>query len=141
MCNILDKYPEDTFTGYKIAYKKNGKYYSITSHIEYKRGPVSGVKDIEALNGVEDSTLLDSIFFLKEYFGRTSVFRNYGDFIEFFDDVQRCNPKQKIIWLKVTLSGKLRFGSVTKSAKENWPLYFKECVSGTNIDSIEEWKP
>lgn len=141
MCNILDKYPDDTCTGYKIAYKKNGKYYSITSHIEYKQGPVSGVEGIEALNGVEDSTLPDSIFFLKEYFGRTSVFRDYEDFTEFFIDVKRYNPKRKITWLKVTLSGDLRFGSVNKSVKEILPPCFKECVSGTNIDSIEEWVP
>ena len=46
MCNLEKKSKKRQVTGYKIAVKRNGKYYSPATGVEYRPGPVSQVPKI-----------------------------------------------------------------------------------------------
>jgi len=138
MCNILNEYKEkDTFTGYKVAEKRDSKYYSIVTGIEYKPGPVEGIINGKPISkSLHNSSDPNNYFYLASYFGRTSVYKNKYAADDFIDIYFR--GLSNVIVLKMKLSGDLRHGDVNKLTKETSLDLFKWCISGTNIVSLEE---
>jgi hypothetical protein len=78
MCTFKEEVTDKTqFTGYKIAAKRDGKYYSIATGIEYKIGLVEVPKSQKKI--ITDwGNILNPYnqFYLSNYIGMTAVFED-----------------------------------------------------------------
>ena len=137
MCKLIKKIKKKSITGYKAAYKINGKYYSPWTGVNYQLGKVKGTK--KPLKYAEET----ASFILKPgddfnnptYFGKTAVFeekegakkevKNHKVFEKYDSD----DSEHSCIILKMIISGEIWETKYDKDYKT---------FAGTNIDLIEE---
>lgn len=140
MCKLIKKTRRKSFTGYKIAFKKDGKYYSPATGIEYKIGDVPHcprLKPLAVKLGIFDEDLLNSRYHLYEpgMQGKTSVLKYRAQAVK----LQRaCQKNSNVIGLFclliMTVSGEIWEGEFSFSYKDlDRPIF-----AGTHIDSMEE---
>jgi len=110
MCNFVDEELEKTqFTGYKIAVKRKGKYYSIATLIEYKPGKVPIAKKLKKSAGYGLSNVTDpyNMAYKSQYRGMTAVFVSLEEAkqeLEYFAKFS-SNPEfsSNVVLLKMTI--------------------------------------
>jgi hypothetical protein len=131
MCKLLKKTRKKTFTGYKVALKVNGKYYSCWSGMRYTLGPVKGMKR----TGKYSSRILsfvmhrDDVCHNPNYFGKTAVLGILEDVLNerILFKTHYVSQDLIIVILEMTISGPI------------WLTNYKhECYAGTNIISFKE---
>jgi len=145
MCHISRKSRRKIFSGYKIAIEYKGKYYSISTGIEYKSGPVPKLPsyydaatslnrffnrfpiETKHICSFTDSTAHNSKMFMNNL---TGLFVNISDAKSYFRNIY---VKEKIdakwVLLEITIDKNLHNG-----------FYMDEIVLGSNIFKIEEKK-
>ena len=128
MCLFKEKYDEsDTFTGYKVATKINGKYYSPYTGVEYKVGPVTPVI-------IGDKRLPNAVFPIiylqpnKDMYGYTAVFMASDDDHYLMEPDDEDPDIENRVMLKMTISDTLYNGTVN----------IRKVILGKYIKSIEE---
>lgn len=135
MCNLTDVYPEKSFTGYKVAIKRDGKYYSPAMGVEYKEG--EDVIIPEKQKGlsfyVNDILNPEQPYYNDKMTGRTAVFldektaTSYRDRME--SELSDYKDEVELCVIKITLSKELMSG---------YAIFAGEVVAGKHIDKIEE---
>lgn len=153
MCQLSEKYTKsDTFTGYKVALKKKGRYYSLTTGIEYKVGKVRRAisenasdhrfrglcGDYYAFNNILMNTgVIDKSYiclYCKDMVGRTGVLTNLDDALFIYNDKKEYDCENfTAVLLTMTISGKLMTGSTRYFMQKD----FNVCA-GRHIDKIVE---
>ncbi|KKN88689.1 hypothetical protein LCGC14_0245800 [marine sediment metagenome] len=109
MCEILEDFTESkNFTGYKVARKEKGKYYSLTTGIEYREGrtmPKLRQKLVRADVERWPWNLLESgsTFYSPGMQGRTGVFVHKPT-------VHLIQSPDTAVLLKMTITGGLKRG-------------------------------
>ena len=109
MCKILEDFTKSkNFTGYKIARKEIGKYYSPTTGIEYREGrtmPKLRKKLSNANQGRWPWDLLmpGSRFYSSKMQGRTGVFVNKPT-------IHLITGPTQLVLLEMTVTGELKRG-------------------------------
>jgi len=135
MCEILGSYKEkDSFVGYKVAVKRNGKYYSYWTGVEYKIGPVEECKDMSE-KGIVTTTDL-RVSYNPKMKGYTGLFYSLED-AEYnckYHWMMYYNP---IVFLKMKISNDLQKGQLRTRTLDN-ELYFINIVIGKEILEIKE---
>ena len=131
MCTIIGKSKVKTATGYKVAIKTNGKYYSPYTLIEYKIGKV----EKPDLKGRFKKEIPGNIF-VEKMNGNTAIIKRKKDVLSYFKksgDVKYFQRKYGDInfaLLKIKLTKILYEGDFT-----SYPT-----LIGSKILSIEEVK-
>ena len=127
MCILIRKTRKKSVTGYKIALKIKGRYYSPAAGIEYKVGPVKGVTKA-GKNALEEWSWVFNPaegFYSSRYFGKTAVYLS----------PERLKANIKESWhrygaclLKMTISGDI------------WETDYSlgKTFAGDHIDKMEE---
>lgn len=103
----------DYVQGYKIAVLKDGKYYSPTTGVEYKVGPVEiPDKQINSiLDIVNDLLEEDSTAYSPTMVGRTCVMLNFNEAKEKYEDWKRSFVGDgELVLLEMSLKEGLMFG-------------------------------
>lgn len=119
MCKIKGKYEGETFTGYKCVSKRNGRYYSYWTGVEYVVGKVKS-RNVDNTGFCKQTGMLVS--FNKSMKGYTGVF------VELLDAIrEKCSLANCII--RMTISGDLKLAEY---------IYDGDIVIGKEILSIEE---
>lgn len=124
MCSFDKEIKKKTqFTGYKVAVKRNGKYYSPITGIEYKPGLVKNpgiLKDVDVGFEFVNVTNPYNPFYNEDYIGMTAVFSS-KEAAKYLYDIL-CEPDRQIGELS---EGELVFLKMTVQKTET-----KNCWSG-----------
>ena len=138
MCKLIRKTKRKSFTGYKIALKIGGKYYSPFSGITYKPGPVPVARKPRkyAFNGHVLNP--GEYFYLESFHGKTQVCKTLvitkGNMKimanDFGKQLNKNLYKQPLVILEMKISGEI------------WESHWAgdSTFAGTHIDSMEEVK-
>ena len=135
MCEITGKYTEsEKFTGYKLVYIIDGRYYSPVTGVEYEAGKhVKAVTSGEATENFRENSILNELSLGNNWFkpyqifstfyswsmnGKTGVFVNRSD-----AQINQSNETLVIM----TISGNLVKGQTCMS----------DIIAGEFIESIE----
>jgi len=79
MCNFKEEITDKTqFTGYKVAIKRGGKYYSPITGIEYKPGLVKPALNLRKVGfNFQNVTAKDNHCHISRYYGMTAIFKDF----------------------------------------------------------------
>jgi hypothetical protein len=130
MCEIKEKTRLKTFTGYKVVIKKDGKYYSPSTGLEYKVG--MKLPHLQERNEIFDTWAWgnplskDGVWYKPEMQGKTAVFKNLRPCVTSI----ACNRAFNHVILKMTIGGEIYNGSFS----------YNELRIGTEIVDIKETK-
>ena len=138
MCELINKYNKETFTGYKIVYKKGNRYFSpVVPGVEYKEGEnIKGVSREDMLkmkNAVHENSYwvvpatiaedkISGSFYEPNMFGKTAVFQHH------YDAMNVSHQRFETI-VKMTIGGNLMIGRYN---------YHCNIIAGSKIIKIEE---
>lgn len=146
MCNLTKKYNGKSFTGYKVAYKKRKRYFSIATDEEYKEGKTmpdlsKSRRRTRRVGNFEYMPINEIInekgfCFKVDMVGKTAVFKNKSDATDLLKNKnfaylpldKSVKLDIKLIVLKMTISGNLYEGKYG----------FNPVVAGEKIEKIEE---
>jgi hypothetical protein len=124
MCTIISKSKRKSFTGYKVALKINGKYYSPATGVEYVVGDVpiperiiEEYRDDCFVNVINPSSYCHR----PGYMGHTAVFIRVVDKI-------MVSRRSNAVLLKMKISGNML----------NCEFREEDTIAGTHIDSFKE---
>lgn len=135
MCTLTKKSRKKSFTGYKVVYKKGGKYYSPATGIEYKPGPVPRIK--RQPKWVSDLGHFRDIFYKLDpcheplMKGKTSVVELLEDIRgmrAYWDMDEKTYPIVRMTVSDGLFSGFYDWGFVART----------DVIAGSHIDKIEE---
>ena len=110
MCKIKEKADLKEFTGYKVALKVDGKYYSPATGIEYKLGPVTvATEKGKYIDCCFEDNLLnpESRIFNNAMHGNTALFEDKQGALRLMSVMNR---DFLIVILKMTLSDLTYYG-------------------------------
>ena len=133
MCQLNQKTSLESFTGYKIAFVKDGRegrYYSIAMGTEYVIGKVKVCRKQRRIVETFNNNILESDHtYVEEMVGRTCLYNALSDakYI-YLGHLEEPPIKGKLVILKMTIKGDLLRGS------------YGHCVvyGGKEITSMEE---
>ena len=141
MCKLTEKYTKSkSFTGYKVVYKKDGKYYSPATGIEYK-------EDMDIPRIRKRRPLAASLGLFVDVFnkqrgvyeplmkGKTALLCNHKEAI----GVRDWNSDDfELSVVKMIISGDLHEGSYKTYVSDGFSTVVIPIIAGTHIDKIEE---
>ena len=141
MCRLIEKTKRKSFTGYKVAYKKRGKYYSPSTGLLYVPGKVPEIKKVEKI--AEKLNLFKNVFegegghfYNRLMEGRTSVFESSEDAELLLNAI--TSTYNKFCILEMKLSGDVYSGKFLVPMGSMFQTKDTNIFSGTHIDSIKE---
>lgn len=113
MCKLVEDFKDLNilaYTGYKVAIRIDGKYYSPVTGIEYKIGPVEIPEKIEMLcYDFVDVLRKDYPAYQENMVGRTCVLTDYDSALKFSKEIIVHNEGSVVI-LKMCVSKDLMVG-------------------------------
>jgi len=106
MCRIRKPCRNITsFTGYKLVFKIDNKYYSAFTGIEYKEN--TKIVPVDEMQKHADYQMWSTIHRNEKMIGKTTVFENLEDAKEIKNVWHKTFPDKEIVILEMTLSGNL----------------------------------
>lgn len=134
MCKLTDKISMNIVSGYKVAYKIYGKYYSPATGIEYKTGLVT-IPEKQERFGIDYFVggILNPEYYVYEYnmVGRTCVFIDYKSALELLGILRNYsrNTNISVCILHMSISNDIMVGN-----------YSGIVMGGRKINSFREYE-
>lgn len=149
MCLITEKFDKsETFTGYKVVIKRDGKYYSPATGIEYKPGSVPKLdantdRNVELIRVFSYSfknfrDLIYRAFFNPTFNGLTAVFVDESAARRLLDEFSQNLDGDQVVIVSMTIYGNLHRGLASCA---NFTPPDTAVIAGNTIVKFEQLEP